>query len=233
MDGAPAWDGTSLLPTLYLLHGGTDDHTIWQRRTSLERCVSGRRLAVVMPNVNLSFYADMKYGQKYWTFVSQELPETCQRMFRLSRRREDNFVAGQSMGGYGALKLSLSYPERYAAVAALSAGTEVANMYDEDPAQADMPRRLNSIFGSKEEFVGSDNDLHVLARRAAGAVLRPRILLAVGKEDFLYGDSAAFHRELEALGLDVTYVEDEGYGHEWAYWEGKIQQVLDWLPLED
>src|SRR5690554_3142250 len=93
--------------TLYLLHGLSDDHTIWLRRTSIERYVAALGIAVVMPAVNRSFYTDMHHGAAYWTFISEELPSLARSFFPLSDLREDNFVAGLSMGGYGSFKLAL------------------------------------------------------------------------------------------------------------------------------
>src|SRR3954464_8456510 len=107
-------------PVLYLLHGLSDDDTIWLRRTSIERYVAPLGLAVVMPQVHRSFYTDEAYGGRYWTFLSEELPELVGRFFRVSSRPEDTFVAGLSMGGYGALKLALRQPERFVAAASLS-----------------------------------------------------------------------------------------------------------------
>ena len=108
------------LPTLYLLHGLSDDHTHWVRQTRLEFYARKYRLAIIMPCVNRSFYTDMKRGAKYFTFVSEELPRVMEMYFPLSSRREDRFAAGLSMGGYGATKLGLRLPERYAAIASLS-----------------------------------------------------------------------------------------------------------------
>ena len=102
---------TAPCPTLYLLHGYSDDHTIWQRRTSIERYVDPLNLAVVMPTVHLSFYTDMAVGLPYWTFLSEEVPYAARSMFNLSAAREDNFAAGLSMGGYGAFKLALARPD--------------------------------------------------------------------------------------------------------------------------
>jgi len=112
-------------PTLYLLHGLSDDDTIWSRRTSVERYVAPLGLAVVMPQVHRSYYTDEVHGNRYWTFLSEELPAVVDRFFRLSRRREDTFVAGLSMGGYGALKWALRDPDRFAAAASLSGGAEL------------------------------------------------------------------------------------------------------------
>src|SRR5574339_546099 len=96
------------LRTLYLLHGRSDDHTAWQRQTSIERYVEGLDLAVVMPAVHLSYYTDMAHGGKYWQFISEEIPAFVRNTFSLSSARKDNFVAGLSMGGYGAFKLALT-----------------------------------------------------------------------------------------------------------------------------
>src|SRR5215216_920350 len=89
-------------PVLYLLHGLSDDDTIWLRRTSIERYVAPLGLAVVMPQVHRSFYTDEAAGGRYWTFLSEELPEIVSRFFWVSTTRADTFVAGLSMGGYGA-----------------------------------------------------------------------------------------------------------------------------------
>ena len=117
-------------PTLYLLHGMSDDHTIWQRRTSIERYVSDMGIAVVMPTTHLGWYTDMAQGNRYWTFISEELPAKCRSFFKnMSDRREDTFAAGLSMGGYGAFKLGLRCPDRFAAVASLSGGLDAADFW--------------------------------------------------------------------------------------------------------
>ena len=111
--------------TLFLLHGHSDDHTAWQRWTSIERYVEGLNLAVVMPAVHLSFYNDMAHGGKYWQFISEEVPAVVRDIFPLSSDRKDNYLAGLSMGGYGAFKLALTHPERYAAAASLSGALDI------------------------------------------------------------------------------------------------------------
>lgn len=101
------------IPALYLLHGTSDDQTIWQRRTSIERYVAEKRLAVVMMTTHLGAYTNQQYGFRYFDFVAKEVPQVCARYFNLSRRREEKFVAGLSMGGYGALKIGLALPEDF------------------------------------------------------------------------------------------------------------------------
>ena len=100
-------------PVLYLLHGLSDDHTIWMRRTSIERYAATTGLVVVMPSVNRSFYNNTPDGMRFWDYISEELPALLPTFFHVSTRREDTFVAGLSMGGFGAFKLALNHPDRY------------------------------------------------------------------------------------------------------------------------
>src|SRR5437764_883031 len=81
-----------------LLHGLSDDHTMWQRLTSIERYAEPLGLAVVMPAVHRSFYADEVHGHRYWTFLTEEVPALVSQFFRVSDRPGDTFVAGLSMG---------------------------------------------------------------------------------------------------------------------------------------
>jgi len=153
-------------PVLYLLHGRTDDHTIWLRRTSVERYVAPLGLAVVMPEVHRSFYTDMANGYKYWTFISEELPEIVKSFFNLSDKREDTFVAGISMGGYGAFKLALSKPECFAAAASLSGALDIVDTVNNVTGITEY--EWSSIFGDLKKLPGSSNDLFHLANAASG-----------------------------------------------------------------
>jgi S-formylglutathione hydrolase FrmB len=221
----------SRYPVLYLLHGLSDDHTIWLRRTSIERYVEPLGLAVVMPAVHRSFYADMARGNRYWTFVSRELPALARGFFPISRRREETFVAGLSMGGYGAFKLALSFPQRFAAAASLSGALDQAGPAPEhvDPA---MQAEMENIYGDLGKLAGSANDaMHLAAQVAWSAGPRPRLYQCCGTEDFLYDQNLRFRDHALALGLDLTYEEGPGE-HEWGYWDRMIQRVLAWLPLQ-
>jgi putative tributyrin esterase len=221
-------------PTLYLLHGLSDDHTTWMRRTSIERYAAAKNIAVVMPAVGRSFYQDMANGQKYWTFVSEELPARCERLLPLSTAREDRFAAGLSMGGYGALRLGLAKPERFAAVASLSGALDMtrrARDAGREGSRVSLDEWIG-ILGPTLKIEGSGADLEFLARKVASSSgPKPGIYLACGAEDELLEDSRAFRRHLEAMRLPATYVESPG-SHEWGYWDGQIQRVLDWLPLQ-
>ena len=215
-------------PVLYLLHGLSDDDTIWLRRTSIERYVAPLGLAVVMPQVHRSFYTDEHYGGAYWTFLSEELPSLVHDWFRVSDRREDTFVAGLSMGGYGAVKWALRQPERFAAAASLSGALDVTGLRTQRVRPED-PRLFDRVFGD-DGPAGTLEDLRRLLAQADAATVPP-LYVCCGTEDALVDDNRALVDEMGAAGLDVT--SDFGPGeHDWAYWDARIQDVLAWLPLQ-
>ena len=154
---------------LYLLHGLTDDHTGWQRYTSIERYADEAGLAVVMPAVHHSFYTDEVHGHAYWTYVSEELPALVHRLFRVSDRPEDTFAAGLSMGGYGAVKLALSHPDRYAAAASLSGTLDITYMADREDRAAIWDR----AFGG--EIRHGERSVRAPRRRAVGPAALHRL----------------------------------------------------------
>ncbi|MFP4017208.1 MAG: alpha/beta hydrolase [Halanaerobiales bacterium] len=218
-------------PVLYLLHGLSDDHTIWQRRTSIERYVAPLGLAVVMPAVHRSFYTDMQKGYDYWTFISEEIPARAREFFPISEKREDNFVAGLSMGGYGAFKLALNYPDRYAAAASLSGALNIVSHIEETPEDEELASEFKLIYGGVEEVRSSNNDLFYLVRRLKEYKgEQPRLFQCCGTEDFLYRDNIAFRDLCRKEGVGLSY-EEEPAVHEWGYWDKMIQRVLEWLPL--
>jgi S-formylglutathione hydrolase FrmB len=216
---------TGAPPVLYLLHGLTDDDTAWLRRTSIERYVAPLGLAVVMPQVHRSFYTDQAHGGRYWTFLSEELPDVVESFFRVSDRREDTFVAGLSMGGYGAFKWALRRPERFAAAASLSGSLDMAARSTADDLD---PGLMETIYGDRR-VAGSDDDLlHLLDGASSRDV--PQLYLCCGTEDHLLAENERF--VAAARQADVPMTVDLGPGdHEWGYWDARIQDVLAWLPL--
>lgn len=223
--------GESTVPckTLWLLHGRTDDHTAWMRNTSIARYAKQYNLAVVMPNADKSWYTNTAYEMNYFNYIAKELPELCHRTFRtMSEEREDNIVAGLSMGGYGALKTALTFPERYGSCISLSGALDVT--------RKGRPSYLNewrSIFGfdiqSPLELEGSEHDLFALSARLAeqGRAL-PRIYLWCGTEDSLLGINRDFDRYLRELGAAHLFEESEG-DHSWKWWDLHIQSGLKWV----
>jgi len=217
-------------PALYLLHGLSDDHTIWSRRTSIERYVAGTGLAVVMPEVHRSFYCDLAYGGNYWTYISEELPKLCANFFPIETAREATFACGFSMGGYGAFKLGLACPDRFAAVASLSGSLDMGRRVNRSMTEAVPQKEVMAALGESMRVEGTDNDLFTLLERAKTADRpMPRFLQHCGTDDYLYDDNQHFRQQMETSGWDYQYEEVPG-SHNWDYVDSAIQRVIEWLP---
>lgn len=207
--------------TLYLLHGMSDDHTIWERRTSIERYASEKGLAVVMPTTQLGWYTDMECGyQRYFTYISEELPNICRSFFpKMSNKREDNFIAGLSMGGYGALKAALAKSEMFSKAACFSGAFDIEK-YPESP-------YWNSIFGSGESrakhSIRHYADLLVSENRK-----KPELFFWCGTEDSLLTCNRNTRDLLEHAGFSVDYRESTG-SHTWHDWDEQIKNALDFF----
>ncbi len=217
----PQTTENTVCKTLYLLHGLSDNQTMWQRRTSIERYADERGLAVVMPDAQKSWYTDMVNGDRFQTFIAKEVPAVCRSFFRcMSDRKEHNYIAGLSMGGYGALKIALTDPDAFAGAAAFSGAFDVHRRCADDPSA------WAHIFGSPDRIPGSENDIYTLIPQAAksGKPL-PKIYLWCGTEDALLPDTRKAKALLEANGYDFAYSETTG-DHSWFYWDREIQNAL-------
>ena len=214
--------------TLYLLHGMSDDEGTWMRRTSIERYAEEKGLAVVMPDGGLGWYTDMYRGLAWFKFISGELPALCRRFFPiLSDKREDTYIGGNSMGGYGALKCALRAPRTFSKVISLSGALDAADTAINNTVPATR-RYWEDVFGPAEDVSGSENDLFAAAMALTDPALRPRIYMWCGTEDFLYAQNMRMRDHLRALGYDLTYEESPG-DHQWRHWDKKIADALDWL----
>lgn len=216
------------LPVLYLFHGGVADASCWIRYTDIEALAEELNIAVVMPNVGNSYYTDMVHGPAYYMFVTEELPRMVRSVFPISEKREANFAAGLSMGGYGALKVVLRNPERYKGAVSLSGVVDIMDLltcglYEE-------LLDLDSIYGSDREKVrGSKEDLYFLAKElAAGKKQIPDLYLAVGREDYFAKTNGEYADFLKELGIDCCFELDEGY-HNWDFWTPHLRRGLKWL----
>lgn len=210
---------------LYLLHGLGDDYTFWSKRTCIESYAEGRNLVVVMPDGDVSWYCDMYRGRKYFTYLTDELPGQIKGIFRnISDRREDTFIGGASMGGYGAVRAAMSFPEKYAKAFSFSGALDI---------EALLPwierGILENAMGPVEQALAGAENPYVLAEslRASGKI-SPELYLWCGYKDFLYEANVNFKEHLEKLGLPLEYHEGEGE-HTWPCWEGQLPKVLNWL----
>ncbi len=222
--------------TLYLLHGVFGSHIDWVNGTNIQRWAEENDLAVVMPAGENMFYVDQEASHNYYgEFIGKELVELTRKMFPLSRKREDTYIAGLSMGGYGAIRNGLKYHETFGCIAGLSVAAIIDGIEqrtDDVPLFIDSRSYAESIFGDLRKVADSDKNPKWLAKKLTEeqAVL-PRIYMACGLQDFLLPKNQELQKYLKELGYDVTYEEAQG-AHEWDFWNSQIKKVLDWLPLE-
>jgi putative tributyrin esterase len=209
-------------PVLYLLHGLSDDHTAWTRRSSIERYVGGLPLIVVLPNGERSFYTDAKERSRaaFETYIVQDVVGFVDRTFRTIPTREGRVVAGLSMGGYGAIKFALKYPDKFCAAVSHSGAVDFAR--GDFTRTDDWGREWRPIMGSHP--AGGPDDIFALAETVDRSIL-PALRIDCGTEDFLLDHNRALDAHLTALGIPHEYEEHPG-GHDWTYWDKHIQDTL-------
>lgn len=213
--------GKPPFPVLYLLHGLSDDHTSWIRHSRLEDHAAAFPLIIVMPGAGRSYYADHSAGSRmpWMTHLAEELPAMIERNFTARTDRAGRCVGGLSMGGYGALRLGLSYPQRYASVHSHSGA-----LMGPDPQRGSMStEEVAAILGGP--YTGSPHDLVMLAEQARAAGAMPALRIDCGTQDHLLADNRRFVGELQRLHIPVDYAEYPG-GHAWDYWDAHITAAL-------
>ena len=209
---------------LYLLHGLSGNSAEWSRFSKIEYYAKKYNFIIIMPESDRSFYCDTVCGTRYFTYVADELPVLCSRWFNLTKDPSCTFIAGESMGGCGAVKIALRRPGQYEAVASLSGVLDYPAMVQRvlDGSWPDMqPKEFQAIHGGSGLPKPEDDPLFLVQKMAANPA-RPRLLQMCGTEDFLYEDNQRFRRAAEAAGYGHTYREEPG-DHEWPYWDKAIQ----------
>ncbi len=226
-DVTPVISGTPRV--LYLLHGLSGSCVEWTRFSKIEYYAKKYNFIIIMPEVQRSFYCDKPEGAKYFTYVSKELPAICGTWFRLNQSRENTFVAGDSMGGYGAVKAALRCPERFGGAAALSGVLDYPGflrMILRGEWPDFLPEEVRALHPSG--VCGEEDDVIALVRGQAGNLDRPRLIQLCGTEDFLYGANQTFRQAAEAAGYGHTYIEGPG-DHEWPYWDKAVQLAFQFF----
>ena len=213
---------------LYLLHGNGQDCTSWIRRSGIERYVAGKNLLVVLPEVGRSYYTNMADGPRWFTYLSEELEGICRRLADFSRDRRRTFVAGLSMGGYGALKWALRRPEMFGGAASLSGTTDIVGRLA--AITPDRYKEFAAIFGPRLQVPEEDN-LFSLAEKISPESC-PRLYLACGDQDKFLRFNRDFAGRLARLGLPAQYHEAPG-DHNWAFWDRWIQPAIRFLLEEE
>jgi S-formylglutathione hydrolase FrmB len=212
--------------TIILLHGLSDNFFMWGGRTSILRYAEAYDVAVLMPDVQRSYYQDLKNGPAYFTYISDELPRLASELFNISIKSEDLMIAGLSMGGYGALYAALTYPERYYGVGCFSSGFDLRDLVENNTEWGVWEKDRRGIFGESLK-VPESSDLYHLVGKTAKKSKKPRIFMTCGTEDFLYKSNIKM-RDLIASSkaFDFKYEEWPGV-HEWGFWDTSIQKMLE------
>lgn len=213
---------------LYLLHGIMRDQSGWIRFTNVEQYVMDMGLVVVMPTTARGHYINQPHGYQWFDFLTEELPKIVKNMFQISDAKEDTFIAGLSMGGYGAFKAAIERPDLYAAASSLSGVMDIGTMYYDKTLYSDAERLMT--FDNKDPRGGKDDILVRLKEQVAAGVKLPPLKMAIGTEDFMYEANKNFYEQTKDL-TDIEYLEEPG-GHTWDFWDRNIKRTLDWLPIK-
>ncbi|MFR7590965.1 MAG: alpha/beta hydrolase [Longibaculum sp.] len=195
-------DYSKKLPVLYLLHGFGNNHAQWSGYTNIELYAEERQIAVVMISGENKSYIDSEYDQ-FARFIQDELPEFITQVFPISNKKEDTYIAGLSMGGFGALYNGLSKTDQYQAIGAFSPAIEMENN----------PINLYEMIENKKMSIP--------------------IYLTCGENDFVYQSSLKFLKYLKERNNNVTWISEPNYAHEWRFWDLCVERFLDWLPRTD
>lgn len=220
--------------TLYLLHGIFGDETDWISGTRIARWAMDHDLAVIMPAGDNHFYIDQPgEGYEYGRFISQELVELTRLLFPLSHQKEETFIGGLSMGGWGALINALRHPETFGGVIALSPAILLENWFAGDDRDADILFRHSfqqacTGLSSWKEAQKKGLDLEKWIQDCGRHKTAPRIFLACGLDDPFLASAQWLKQQFEENGCDLTWNELPG-GHDWDFWDMEILRALDWI----
>ena len=222
---------------VYLLHGLHGDQGTWLDNSMLPVYARKYNAIFVMPEVGRSFYLNLKYGRKYYDYVSEELPRQCRRIFNISAAREDTAVMGCSMGGFGALLLPLSKPDQFSFCGAISPAClyfrplldglrkDVEGYRKIGPEEAEIVTDFYRAYGDNLEY-RKDYDIPELAKNFPAGMPKPKIYITCGTRDSLRKESLAFRDQLKNSDFDFTYEEWDG-GHDWYFFNEALKKTLE------
>ena len=221
-------------PTLFLLHGSYGDCMDWSLRTGVERYAQEKGVAVVMPSAENSNYVKMAHGENYLDYIGKELPAFLRKIFPLSERRSETYIAGLSMGGYGAFRIALEFPETFGYAASLSGALDMVKLQATGNREAHMRKMpaayRRAVFDPSVPLEGTRDDLlFLLGRHAEANTALPSLYMSCGTEDFILPANESFYEMAKALRVSVLYERYPGV-HNWDYWDMHIRDVLRWLP---
>ena len=210
-------------PVFYLLHGLSDDYSAWQRWSAIEQYVRDLPLIVVMADGDRCFYTDATEGQAYESAIVKDLVGFVDRHFRTIKSGKGRVIGGLSMGGYGAMKLGLKYPDKFCSLSAHSGVYLHVKERRWETGEGSWMAEAKRIYGTEKACV--ENDPFALAEKLDPAKA-PAIWLDCGVEDGLLRDNQAMHAHLKKLKIKHTYNEFPG-SHSWEYWDQHVQEAIE------
>jgi len=225
------------MKALYLLHGYTGNYTDWVCGSPIQELSETHNIAVFMPSGDNFFYLDdTDMGALYAEYIGNELVEFTHEMFPLSGKRDDTFIGGYSMGGYGAIRNGLKYSHRFGRIIALSSAFithTIAGMSPEYKNPFADYKYYRRVFGDLDHLLGSDKDPESLIteKKKAGETI-PDIYMACGTEDFGIESNRRYHRFLTSEEIEHTYIESPGV-HNWKFWNEYIEKAIHWALEEE
>lgn len=212
--------------TLFLLHGFTGDAGNW-----IPEYLSDKyNFAVVCPSGENSFWLDgISSGHEFCKFLGEELIGFIRKTFHLAENKDETYIMGMSMGGFGALHTALYYPEVFGKAAGLSSALivhEVSGMTEGHGNAVANYEFYRECFGDPAKVLESDNNPETLVKKlkAAGKAL-PEILMSCGTEDFLLENNRQFHQFLLDEGVEHVYEEDAG-SHDMIFWNKYVEKFI-------
>ncbi len=217
--------------TIILLHGMSGASDSWVRMTSIERYAAKYKCAVVMPEVQRSFYNDMAYGMAYFTYIAEELPAWIAHTLKVPTDAKRLYVGGLSMGGFGATKVAMTYPERFAGCISLSARYYLKNKVKMAEGSPREYGEMKAMLGMELNVPEECDIERLIAKTAAGGV-HPKVYMACGTEDYLYGENIAIRDAYRRCGIEINYEEWPGV-HSWEFWDEAVKHGLRYMFEEE
>lgn len=217
--------------TLYLLHGFGGNRNDWMNYTPLRDIAERNNIAIVMPDAENSFYVDSASLPFQYSKLIREIVDFTRRAFPLSDKREDTFIGGLSMGGFGALRLGSFYHDVFSKVFSFSGAFIIDDIAGKQPGYQDLIANYDyyvRTFGDLSLVKDSEKDPLWCLDQAIAADQAPAVYQACGTEDFLYQENLAMKAALESRQITYEYHEMPGI-HDWVFWNANLEPAIRWL----
>ena len=216
-------------PTLYLLHGLTGHYDNWLAHSKLAEYAAAYRLIIVTPEGNDGWYTDSATlaNDKYESYIVKELLPDVEKRFRTRANRTGRAITGLSMGGYGALKFAVKYPDMFIFAGSLSGALQAAEWQEKDLPWKSLRDSVMSVYGPADSPTRAANDLFKIIRDATPANIKawPYLYVACGTEDFLIAPNQALAKLLVDKKIPHEYRQHPG-AHNWIFWDTQVREVL-------